>query len=262
MSEETRKRLFGMALGRIGMPETDIPDYLNFPHLQALELAPGVLLSPGQTDLRKKIFRNIKEIHAGPLMERTVTDAVLRGNFRQRMEYAEEAVRILNGLAGAGIRDIALDCTLTDILCNAETEEALRLILRLLAPALLKNGQTLLLPWRIPSAVPPQEMTRFLRDTLLPCVKVRLETHPCEMDMPVNTACAGALLRETECFCFLFDADCGAHIVRNHILPWLKWQEQADRTVPFFLAPISQRQRMSYPEAEAWERLASEFLNE
>lgn len=263
MSEETRKRLFGMALGRIGMPETDIPDYLNFPHLQALELAPGVLLSPEQADWRKDMFRNTKAIHAGPLMERAVTDAViLRGNFRRRMEYAEEAVRILNGLARHGIREIALDCTLNDILCDAEAEGSLRLILRLLAPALLANGQTLLLPCRLPSAVPPQEMTRLLRDTLLPCVKAQLELHPFEMDMPVDTALAGALLRETESICFLFDADCGAHIVRNHILPWLKWQERADRAVPFFLAPFSRRQRMTYPEAEAWERLAAEFLNE
>ena len=263
MSTGRRERMFGMALGRIGMPAGDIPDYLNFPHLQALELSPGVLLSPGFADPRQDIFRHIRELHAGPLMERSVTDAViLYGDFRRRMEFAEEAVRILNTLAALGIRKIALDCTLSDIPRDEEGQEPFRQLLRLLAPALLRNGQTLLLPYRIPSEMPPQAMTELLRNTLLPCIKARLEIHPCEMKMPVDTTCAGQLRRETESFCFLFDADCGAHIVRNHILPWLKWMEDADRAVPFFLAPVSQRQRMTYPEAEAWERLAAEFLNE
>ncbi len=262
MTDETHgTRIFGAALGRMGMPCGDIPDYLNFPHLQVMEVPADILLLPEHAALCRAIRRKVPEIICGTVMDPSVAGAVLQSASRnQLLEFAEQIIRILDILAKEEIRKVTLNPGLDSFPGGSAAEENLLYVLHRIAPALMKNRQTLLLPFRIPGA--PQEVSRFLRNTLLPCVKARLDIHFCEPDVTAESA--GMLLFETAALVFSYDADSGAHILKRHVQPWLDWKERFDCTcaLPFLLSPFSQRQRMSFPEIKAWDELAQEFQNE
>lgn len=259
---EKKDRLFGMALGRMELPSADIPDFFTFPHFSAVELPSEYWTKPADSGSRRSLpLDRFPSICCGNIMETALCGVIVRTLPGRRREFAEEAGRVLTELARKGIDSAVLDCNLEEILGDPGTEEAMRDILLRLAPVLLKNGMTLILPFRAPSRHSPGELSRFLRRTLIPCVKTRLEVHPFEGEVPKPETSGGTLRLDLHSVLFVYNADSGGRIRKSHVQPWLDWTEHLGVRIPFLLCPKSQRQRMALPEASAWDRIAEELQN-
>ena len=101
---------------------------------------------------------------------------------------------------------------------------------------------------------------KFLRETLVPSVGIRLEVHPVRLEksFTVETVCP-LVHFEALSAVFIYDADCGTHITKEYVLPWLDYFRVHRRNIPLFAAPFSQRQRSAFPEAEIFSRLIPEL---
>ena len=259
---EKKDRLFGMALGRMELPSADIPDFFTFPHFSAVELPAEYWTKPPAGSPHRSLpLERFSSVCCGNIMETALCGVIVRTLPARRREFAEEAGRVLTALARKGVDSAVLDCNLEEVLGDPVTEEAMRDILLRLGPVLLKNGMTLILPFRVPSQHRPGELGRFLRRSLLPCVKTRLEVHPFEGEALTPETSGGALRLDLHSILFVYNADSGGRIRKNHVLPWLDWTEKLGVRIPFLLCPKSQRQRMSLPEASVWDGIAEELQN-
>lgn len=252
-----------MALGRMDLPAGDLPDFFTFPHFSAVELPVEYWTKTSSGPLNRRVLPldGFRSVVCGNIMDSALCGVIVRTLSARRREFAEEAGRVLTSLAGKGVSSAVLDCNLEEILGDPEAEETMREILLRLAPVLLKHGMTLILPFRVPSRHAPGELGRFLRRTLLPCVRTRLEVHPFDRETPRPEQAGGALRLELQSILFVYDADSGSRIRKSHVRPWLDWMESLGVRVPFLLCPKSQRQRMALPEASVWDGIAEEFQN-
>lgn len=259
---EKKDRLFGMALGRMELPPGDIPDFFTFPHFSAVELPVEHWAKPSEGGSRRTLPPDrFSSVCCGNIMETALCGVIVRAPAARRREFAEEAGRVLTSLSQKGVTSAVLDCNLEEILGDTGAEEAMRGILLRLAPVLLKNGMMLVLPFRVPSRHSPGELGRFLRRTLIPCVKTRLEIHPFEGEAPRPETSGGTLRLELHSVLFVYNADSGGRIRKSHVQPWLDWTEHLGVRVPFLLCPKSRRQRMALPEASVWDGIAEELQN-
>lgn len=258
---EKQDRLFGMTLGRMELPPGDIPDFFTFPHFSAVELPVEHWTKTSDKLQRPLPLGGFRSVICGNIMETALCGVIARTLPARRKEFANEAGRVLCKLAENGVSAAVLDCNLEEILGDPEAESAMRDILLRLAPILLKNGMTLILPFRAPSRHRPGELGRFLRRTLLPCVRTRLEVHPFEREAPTPETSGGALRLDLHSIVFVYDADSGSRIRKSHVRPWLDWTEHLGVHVPFLLCPNSRRQRMALPEASVWDGIAEELQN-
>lgn len=259
---EKRDRLFGMALGRMELPFADIPDFFTFPHFSAVELPAECWAKPSGGGIQRPLpLERFSSVVCGNIMEPALCGVIVRTLPGRRREFADEAGRVLTALARKGVGSAVLDCNLEEILGDPGSEESMREILLRLAPVLLKNGMTLILPFRAPSRHSPGVLSRFLRRSLLPCVKTRLEIHPFEREAPKPETSGGVLRLDLHSILFVYDADSGGRIRKSHVQPWLDWTEHLGLRIPFLLCPNSRRQRMALPEASVWDGIAEELQN-
>lgn len=254
-------RLFGMALGRMELPPGDIPDFFTFSHFSAVELPVEHWTKPADGTRRSLPLGAFRSISCGNIMETALCGVIAHTLPARQKAFADEAGRVLRVLADKGVSSAVLDCNLEEILGDPEAEEAMRRIVLRLAPVLIANGMTLILPFRAPSRHQPGELGRFLRRSLLPCVRTRLEVHPFEREAPKPETSGGALRLDLHSILFVYDADSGSRIRKSHVQPWLDWTERLGVRIPFLLCPKSRRQRMALPEASSWDGIAEELQN-
>lgn len=243
---------FGVAFSRIGMNPEDIRDYLDFSAFSAMEL-PWEIFSaaePGILALRKTAFRSGKTIICGSLMDSRLSRGIILAEDKFQKDFARQLANALQFLASCGIRTATLDCPLENLLAGEEAQNDMRKILLTAAPVIVREKMTLLLPCAIPAAGDLSTALRFMRNTLIPGVKLKLEIMPWHPDFaktPVSDL-LGNLLFETGSVIFRYDADCGNRIMKAQVKPVIEALKRVNYTGTVLLAPMSQRNRMAYPE--------------
>ncbi len=260
-----RKKVFGMALAAMGVPAASVSDFFDAPELSAIQLPQESVLQ-GDPQLHAKIAaRRFDAIQVGPVMDPTLTREIPLADKKMRNGFAKRTREMLDALRPYGIRELSLNFDTTTLPMNREEAENARQVLAMIVPTLHRNDMTLMLPYRVP-ALPdgpdPALMSRFLRDTLSPHIKLSLEIHPfefpAEFDPRLYVACLPYELRQT---IFFYDADCGNRIQARLLTPWIEALDAFRFDGPFLIAPKSARNRMAIPEFDAFCRVISDLRN-
>ena len=134
-----------------------------------------------------------------------------------------------------------LDFDLNSILAP-EREKLYLTILKGLAFTLEQYNFTILLPFAIPAASPEivRQVPAFLRKTLLPWVKLRLDVHAHELAPGFSPQeLAGNLFTEIRSIRFLYLADTGNVLIPEHISPWIESLSAYGFRGPYFFAPVT-----------------------
>lgn len=261
MKRDHSQRLFGMAMGRLNIPSAEIRDFAVMPHLHCAELPLDAWLGEKHYVSYYADENHYRALYCGSIMDPQVCRAILSAEEKHIRDFVSEAKSVLEKLHAAGVKTVSLDFDLEDVLENEEAEAKLQLIFRLLAPVLYHNEQLLLLPCRLPSRHEPGEVLRFMRNTLSPWIKLRLDIHPYDWKKEDDQKkLALAFVFEARSIVFVYDADSGCRIQKDHVDLWLQTMEQYGYAGPLLLAPISRRQ-MSLPESESWDKLAEGYIN-
>ncbi len=244
---------FGMAFSRIGMPPAEIRDYLSFTAFSAMEL-PWEALSdsdPETAKIRKDATRSGRTVICGSLMDSRLSRGILFAEDKFQKDFSIQLANALQFLAANGIRTATLDCPLENVLSSQETQNDLRKILLGAAPVLIREKMTLLLPCSIPAAGSLSSALQFMRNTMIPGVKLKLDLLPWHPEYMKKTVSEhlGSLLLETENVTFRYDADCGNRIMKEQVQAVIAELKKVNFTGTVLLAPMSQGNRMAYPEA-------------
>lgn len=256
------KACFGFAAAKTNLPASRLADAAECRNFDALEIQHELFdtLPEHRQAEWKKRFR---VIHAGSLTDRSLSYNITAAPEKIRAGFVEESARLLKSIAAKhGFRIAALDLPTGAILADPEQREILRSILKKLHPVLLENGQTLLLPFRLPVAggCSAAEFAAFLRETMIPSIRTHLEIHPHELKKDFSPREIAQNLRfETRAVTFCYDADSGNRLLRQHLVPWLKYFALNAFYGPYFVCPFSLEHRLSAPEAESFSRLAEEL---
>ena len=123
-----------------------------------------------------------------------------------------------------------------------EREKLYLTIIKGLAYNLERFGFTLLIPFAIPAASPEivRQVPVFLRKTLLPWVKLRLDVHAHELVPGFSPeTLAGGMFTEIRSIRFLYLADTGNVLIPEHILPWIETLSLYGFRGPYFFAPMT-----------------------
>lgn len=263
-----RSKKFGMASGRMNFPTASINDFLEFHEFNAIEL-PVSFFEDGNSVIHRKIRQNnFLEIQAGGLLDRELTKHIPFANEKLRLEYAEQCTEKMNDLFSCGIMTAAVECPLRSLLENtaAPARENMLEILRIIARRSYAAGQTILVPYWIPGPadVPeyPSLIGKFLRDTMMPNVKLRLDIHVHEMEPDADPRqILGYLGREVRSAVFVYDADDDIKFTEADLLPWIEVLDENGYDGPYLLCPNSVRHRMAYPEAKNYAKMISGLRN-
>lgn len=149
--------------------------------------------------------------------------------------------RSIESLAKKGISTGILNLDLNTIL-SPEQEKLYLTILRGAAYTLEQNDFTILLPFSIPAASADliRQASGFLRKSLLPQVKIRLDIHAHELNPGFSPdELAGILFPEIRSIRFLYLADAGNVLIPEHILPWISSLAKYGFHGPCFIAPAA-----------------------
>ena len=256
---------FGMALGNLEMPCDMLQDYLGFRTFTAIEFPLKVFLQNSSSLFRAISPGAFYVVHCSGIMDRDLSRTIAFSPESLQKDFAEEACFVLERLHAGNCLTASLECDMDQIFNDSDSRNALIGILHRLAPTLLRNRMTLLLPFRVPVYSPerPSMMNRFLRDAMIPGLKLRLDIHPYELEdgfSPKDSV--GILFREVRSVTFLYDADCGNRITKKILRPWLEALDACAFSGPFLLAPYSMNQRMAFPEAESFAKIIADLRNE
>ena len=256
------KALFGFAAAKTNLPASRLADAAECRNFDALEIQHerfDTLPEHRQADWKKRF----RVSHAGSLTDRSLSWGIAAAPEKIRAGFVEESARLLKSIAVKhGFRIVTLDLPAGAVIADPEQREILRGILHKLYPVLRENGQTLLLPFRLPvsGGCSALEFSSFLRESMNPAVKAHLEIHPHELRKNFDPReIAGNLRFETCAVTFCYDADCGNRLLRQHLVPWLKYFALNAFYGPYFVCPFSLEHRLSAPEAESYSRLAEEL---
>lgn len=253
MSTDYDNMTCGMAFSRIGMPPAAIGDYLGFSTFSAIELPWEVFSGsePESAALLKDVRRSGKTIICGSVMDSRLSRGIIFAEDKFQKDFSRQLVHALQFLASCGIRTATLDCPLENILSSEDAQKDMHEILLGAAPVIIKEKMTLLIPCTIPAAGPLSNALRFMRNTMIPGVKLKLEIMPWHPDFAKKTIddLLGSLLLETGSVIFRYDADCGNRIMKEQVKPVLTALKRVNYTGTVLLAPMSQGNRMTYAEA-------------
>ena len=261
MKRDNSQRLFGMAMGRLNIPAAETRDFAVMPHLHCAELPMDAWLGEKHYVSYYQDETHYRNLYCGSIMDPQVCRAILSAPEKHIRDFVAEAKSALGKLSAAGVNNVSLDFDLEEIAGDEDAEEKLLFILRLLAPDLYRNKQILLLPCRLPSSHEPGVILRLMRNTLSPWIKLRLDLHPYDWKKEDDQKkIALSFVFEAGAVVFVYDADSGCRIQKDHVDLWLQTLEQYGYAGPFLLAPLSRRQ-MSLPESESWDKIAEGYLN-
>ncbi|MBQ7401424.1 MAG: hypothetical protein IJW07_05240 [Lentisphaeria bacterium] len=244
---------FGMAFSRIGMSPVEIGDYLSFSAFSAMELPWEAFTDsdPETAKIRKEAARSGRTVICGSLMDSRLSRGILFAEDKFQKDFSIQLANALQFLVSNGIRTATLDCPLENVLSSQETQNDLRKILLGAAPVIVREKMTLLLPCSIPAAGQISSALQFMRNTMIPSVKLKLDLMPWHPEYMKKTVSEqlGSLLLETGNVTFRYDADCGNRIMKEQVQTVITELKKVNFTGTVLLAPMSQGNRMAYPEA-------------
>jgi len=253
------KMTFGMACSALGLEAAEIRNFLSFEKFEAVELPWEMICTPDRS-LLKEAVRKHKTILCGGISDTNLTGAIPFADEKIRRSFTEELRKALELLASREVRTAALEIPLDQVIGNEDAGKAVREILLGIAQILLKEDMTLLLPLVLPGQPHPDAVARFMRKTLLPNVKLRLDVHPwmIKPDTVLKTL-AGTLAFETRALTFRYDADCGSRILEAQVRQWIDYLAPSGFSGPMLLCPFSQNNRMALSEGTNYSDIAEDL---
>ena len=258
-----RKVSFGFASARLELTPERFPECADRKNFQAAEL-PFEYLS-GLPDFElEKLRKRYRLLHCGNLLAPSLTTLILDAGKNMQREFVRTCAGLFRRLAELQLSAGALDFSLVQTLQDDERRKILSGLLRKLHPALQETGITLLLPMRLPLTDPAlrEKITGFLRDTMIPRLKLRLEIYPHELKQDFSPeALAGTFRLETGSVLFCCNADCGNRLLRQHLTPWMRYYALTGFPGPYLFCPFSQGNRLAAVESESYSRLSEELSN-
>lgn len=254
--------VFGFAAARTNLPAGRLSDVAEFKSFEALEIH-HEQLDAMSVFRREQLLERYRVLHTGNLMDLSLCRNLVAAPKPIQDSFIDEAARILKQLKDLyQIKTVTLDLSIGNALGDSGWRAVVARILRKLHPYLLENGQTVLLPFRIPvlSGCDAEQFAAFLRELMIPNVKVRLDIYPHELKKNPDPHTVAANLRfECRSVMFCYDADSGNRLLRAHLAPWLKYFALNAFRGPFFVCPFSQEHRLSPQEAESYSKLVDEL---
>ena len=177
------KTVFGFAVAKTNLPVSRLPDAAEFKSFEALEIQ-HEQLDAMSVFRREALLERFPVVHGGNLMDKSLSRNIISAPVKIQDDFVAESARLLKMIAAQyRLHTVALDLSAGSAIADPVQKEALRRILRRLYPFLLENGQTLLLPFRLPvlGGCSAAELASFLRETMIPSIKVRLDIYPHEL---------------------------------------------------------------------------------
>lgn len=227
--------IFGFSTEKLPPEEIHGDFFQEMPERFAAAELPGYLIgSPVQTD-------GLISVHATSLMEPGILENLSVEQSGLLRDCIAGIARNIEQLAAKGVTSGILDLDFSTIFSSGQ-KKLYQQILKGLAFTLERCSFTLLLPFSIPAASPEllQQAADFLRNSLLPWVKLRLDIHCHELSPGYDPeTLAGALLHEVRSVRFLYFAESGNVLVPEHILPWIKSLSVYGFRGPCFFTPAA-----------------------
>ena len=230
-----RNSSFGFSVEK--MPQEGIPSdfFLELPERFSAAEIPAYL-----TENQIQV-EGLSPVHACSLIEPGLLDNLTMSFPGLVRECILGINRMIESLARKKIFSGVLNLDLNAIL-SQDREKLYLTIIKGLAYNLERFGFTLLIPFAIPSASPEivRQVSAFLRKTLLPQVKLRLDVHVHELAPGFSPeTLAGGMFTEIRSIRFLYLADTGNVLIPEHILPWIEILSFYGFRGPYFFAPMT-----------------------
>lgn len=251
---------FGFAAARTGLPPSRLSECADLKFFEAIELHREQYEAIPHAE-RAAFHQRFNVIQAGSILETPLAYNILNTAESMQMDFVRTVAAAIRGLAGAGIECGTLHFSIVSALEDPARRKALARILHQLAPVLQETSRFLLFPVRIPSQKEEgvEVISSFLREMMIPNLKVRLDLYPHEMAHDFDPVkLAGTLRLETRSVLFCYNADCGNRLVRAHLMPWLRYFSLVSFTGPFLVCPFSRDNRLAAVEGESFSKLAGE----
>lgn len=235
---------FGMAYAAAGVPAAKLADYLAQPDsFAAIELPVEILEQKEASYLLARALRGHRHVQIGSIIDSDVARNLPSSSESLFQEFAAYTEKILTLFDSIGIRTVTFDPRMNDILNEEQVLNSTLHLLKLIAPVLNRTGMTLLLPFTLPCADSelPGRLVQFLRRSMIPELKVRLDINPHEIPrkLTVPSVLAGTLLLEVRSILFRYDADSGNVLLADHLLPWLEAMSNYGFAGSWLSAPYS-----------------------
>ena len=233
--EYVLKSSFGFSVEKLPQDQIPADFFQELPgRFTAAELPPYLMENPIQTD-------GLAPVHACELIETGFLENLslqFPGLVRDCITGLE---RNIESLSRKGISAGVLNLDL-NVLLSPEKEKLYFSLLKGLANILEQCSFTLLIPFSIPSASKEivQQVPLFLRRTMLPWVKLRLDIHAHELAPGYSPdELAGGLFSEVRSLRFLYLAEAGNVLIPEHVMPWLESLGTYGFHGPCFFVPMA-----------------------
>ena len=261
LNDYYRRIHFGLAAGRMNLAAEQMADCTEQPNFSAVEL-PCDYLSALSRPAREQLRKRFPMVHCGNLFAKELTALLPAAGKNIQGDFIRACRVRMPELAATGIRCCVLDFSLIQVLGDDMQRKALSQILRQLHPILYDSGMTILLPVRLPLPDPKikEQITLFLREQMIPGLKLRLEIYPHQLKPDFKPEdIAGTFRLETASVLFCCNADSGNRLLRVHLTPWLRYFALTGFPGPFLFCPFSQNNRLALVESEAFSKLTEEI---
>lgn len=227
--------IFGFSAEKLPPEEIHAEFFQEMPERFAAAELPWYLIgAPIQTD-------GLLSIHATSLMEPGILENISPDQTGLLRDCIAGIAGNIEQLAANGVNCGVLDFDFSTFM-TPEQMLLYRQVLKGLSCTLERFSFTILIPFSIPAADPGllEQTVRFLRNTLLPWVKLRLDVHCHELSPGYDPEqLAGMLLHEVRSVRFLYFAESGNILVPEHILPWIKALSVYGFRGPCFFTPAA-----------------------
>ena len=258
-----RKVSFGFASARLELAPERFAECADRKNFQAAEMSFEYLSGLPDREM-EKLRKRYRLLHCGNLLAPSLTTLILDAGKNMQREFVRTCAGLFRRMAELQLPAGALDFSLVQTLQDDERRKILSGLLRKLHPAMQETGITLLLPVRLPLSDPAwkEKITGFLRETMIPHLKLRLEIYPHELKQNFSPeALAGTFRLETGSVLFCSNADAGNRLLRQHLTPWMRYYALTGFPGPFLFCPFSQDNRLAAAESESYSRLTEELGN-
>lgn len=254
---------FGFAGGSLCLKNEHYAECCDRSSFSALEILPDLFhYAP---DPQKEFWRSrFHVIHCGPLLDESLVRQIPGENGSLRKEFLRTVEGLLLQLQMDSIPAGILDFGVSSVLGDEDRTKSLAQLLQQLRGVLYRTGRTVLLPLAIPCADPalPEMCMRFLRELMIPQLKVCLQISPHELQKDFSPSeLAGRLYLETASVHIRYQADCGNTLKRVHLVPWLRYFARTGFRGPFFYSPVSRENTLAAVQSLACSRLTEELKN-
>lgn len=262
LRDYSRKANFGFAAGRLALSGTLFDECTDRKEFSAVEISCEYFKSLPESR-QQYLRKHFRRLHCGSLLTPSLATLVPGAGKHIRKEFVRTCEQVFRNLQTLEIECGALDFSLTAVLKDPDRKQQLSSLLRELHPALQAAGRTLLLPVRLPfdKADMPERVMGFLRDLMIPGLKLRLELYPHDMKPDFNPQELAKTLRlETRSVMFCFNADGGNRLMKVHIEPWLSYFALTGYTGPYLVCPFSLNNRLAAVESENYAALIQDLF--